>query len=49
MKKKWLPIFTATALIILAAVGAVGWWVAERFVPTRELADLGQVLGVKGE
>ncbi|MCI8837739.1 MAG: glycoside hydrolase [Hungatella sp.] len=49
MKKKWLPIFTATALIILAAVGAAGWWVAERFVPTRELADLGQVLGVKGE
>lgn len=48
MKEKRIPIFIITALIILAA-GAACWWAAKRFLPTKELADLEEVLGVSGE
>jgi len=39
----------AIALVILAAAGFAGWWALKRFIPTKEPADLGQVLGVSGE
>ncbi len=49
MKEKRIPIFMAIALIILVAVAIAGWWAVSRLMPTKEPADLGQVLGVSGE
>ena len=49
MKEKRIPVFIAIMLMILAIAGAAGWLVAKRFIPTKEPADLGQVLGVRGE
>lgn len=49
MKKRRIPIFIAILLMILVAAGAIGWGAAKRFLPSKEPADVGFVLGVSGE
>jgi len=49
LKDKRIPIFIIIALIILGIMGIGIWTVAKRFFPSKEPADLGEVLGVRGE
>ena len=48
MKEKRIPVLVAIGLIVLAA-GIIGFCVAQRYIPSKEPADLRQVLGVEGE
>ena len=47
--KKIVPVLIAVGLIILIAVGFVGFQVLERYMPTKERADLAEVYGVSGD
>ena len=49
MKEKRIPIFIAIGLVILAIMGLGGWVILRRMIPTKEPADLEEVLGVSGE
>lgn len=49
MKDKRIPIFIIIVLIVLGIMGIGIWTVAKRFFPSKEPADLGEVLGVRGE
>lgn len=49
MKEKRISIFIAIGLVILAAAGIIGWWALKQFIPTKEPADLGRILGIGGE
>ena len=49
MKEKRIPIFIAIGLVILAIMGLGGWLILRRMIPTKEPADLEEVLGVSGE
>ncbi len=48
MREKRIPIFVAIGLLVLIAA-VIGWSVAQRYIPSKEPADLCQVLGVQGE
>lgn len=48
MKKKKIPLFTVIGLIVLI-IAAIGWEVGKSYIPSKEPADLGRVLGVSGE
>ena len=39
----------AIGLIIILIMAFIGWEVAQRYIPSKEPADLAQVLGVSGE
>ena len=47
--KKIVPVLTAVSLIILIAAGFVGFRVLERYMPTKERADLAEVYHVYGD
>ena len=47
--KKIVPVLTAVSLIILIAAGFVGFRVLERYMPTKERADLAEVYHVSGD
>ena len=49
MKEKRIPVLIAAVLIVLILAAAAAWEVAKRYIPLKEPADLGQVLGVSGE
>lgn len=49
MKEKRIPLLIAIGLIVLILLGTIVWEVAKRYIPTKEPADLGMVLGVSGE
>ncbi len=49
MKEKRIPVLIAAVLIVLILAAAAAWEVAKRYIPSKEPADLGQVLGVSGE
>ena len=48
MKEKRIPVLIAAVLLLLITA-AVAWEVAKRYIPSKEPADLNQVLGVEGE
>ena len=47
--KKIVPVLTAVSLIILISAGFVGFRVLERYMPTKERADLAEVYHVSGD
>ena len=47
--RKIVPVLVAVGLIILIAVGFVGFQVLDRYIPTKERADLAEVYGVSGD
>ena len=47
--RKIAPVLIAVGLIILIAVGFVGFQVLERYMPTKERADLAEVYSVSGD
>ena len=47
--RKVVPVLVAVGLIILIAVGFVGFRVLERYMPTKERADLAEVYDVSGD
>lgn len=49
MKKKVIPYLIVVGLIVLIVVGALGVRILQRYIPTKEKADIGQLLGVRGE
>ncbi len=49
LKKKLIPYLVVVGLIVLIVAGALGVWVLQRYIPTKEQADIGQLLGVEGE
>ncbi len=49
LKKKLIPYLVAVGLIVLIAVGALGVHILQKYIPTKEQADIGQLLGVEGE
>lgn len=49
MKKQLIPYLVAIGLIILIVGGALGVRFLQRYIPTKEQADIGQLLGVEGE
>lgn len=49
MKKQLIPYLVAIGLIILIVGGALGVRFLQRYIPTKEQADIGQFLGVEGE
>lgn len=49
MRNKLMPFFIAIGLIILVIAGYFGIKLIDRFSPSKELADVSQVLGVKGD
>lgn len=49
MKKKLIPYLVAIGLIVLIALGSLGVHILQKYIPTKEQADIGQILGVEGE
>ena len=49
MRKKVIPYLIVVGLIVLIVVGALGVRILQRYIPTKEKADIGQLLGVSGE
>lgn len=49
MKEKRIPFLIAAALIVVILAASAAWEVAKRYIPSKEPADLEQVLGVSGE
>ena len=49
MREKRIPVMIAIGLIIILIMAFIGWEVAQRYIPSKEPADLAQVLGVSGE
>lgn len=49
MKKKAVPVFVALGLILLVTAGFFGIRFIDRYIPTKEQADLSELLGVKGD
>lgn len=49
MKKKAVPVLAALGLILLVTVGFFGVRFLERFIPSKEHADMAELLGVKGD
>ena len=47
--RKIVPVLVAVGLIILIAVGFVGFQVLDRYMPTKERADLVEVYDVSGD
>ena len=47
--RKVVPVLVAVGLIILIAVGFVGFQVLDRYMPTKERADLAEVYDVSGD
>lgn len=47
--RKIVPVLVAVGLIILIAAGFVGFQVLDRYMPTKERADLAEVYGVSGD
>ena len=47
--RKVVPVLVAVGLIILIAVGFVGFQVLDRYMPTKERADLAEVYHVSGD
>lgn len=49
MKRKAVPVFTALGLIFLVIAGFYGFRFLERYIPTKEQADLAELFGVTGD
>lgn len=49
MKKTLIPYLVAVGLIVLIALGSLGVHILQKYIPTKEQADIGQILGVEGE
>ena len=49
LREKRIPVMIAIGLIIILIMAFIGWEVAQRYIPSKEPADLAQVLGVSGE
>ena len=49
MKKKLIPYLIAVGLIVLIVAGTLGVRILQRYIPTKEQADISQLLGVEGE
>ena len=47
MRKKVIPYLIVVGLIVLIVVGALGVRILQRYIPTKEKADIGQLLGVE--
>ena len=47
--RKVVPVLVAVGLIVLIAVGFVGFQVLDRYMPTKERADLAEVYDVSGD
>ena len=47
--RKVVPVLVAVGLIILIVVGFVGFQVLDRYMPTKERADLAEVYDVSGD
>lgn len=46
--KKAIPVFVAVGLIVLIALGFVGFKTVQKYTPTKELADLGGIYEAEG-
>lgn len=49
MKRKVIPVFVVLVLLLLIVGGAAAFRYMDRFIPTKETADIEEVLGVSGE
>ncbi|WP_077613213.1 glycosyl hydrolase family 18 protein [Clostridium sp. Marseille-P2415] len=49
MKRKAVPVFVALGLIMIVTAGFFGIRFLERYIPTKEQADLADLLGVRGD
>ncbi len=49
LREKRIPVMIAIGLIIILIMAFIVWEVAQRYIPSKEPADLAQVLGVSGE
>lgn len=49
MKRKAVPVLVALGLILLVTAGFFGIRLIERYIPSKEQSDLGQLLGIKGD
>lgn len=49
MKRTWIPVVVVIVLLVLILGGVLGWRVLEQYIPTREQADMAEVLKVSGE
>ena len=49
MKKKAVPVLAALGLILLVTAGFFGVRFLERYIPSKEQADITELLGVKGD
>ncbi|MDR1547169.1 MAG: SH3 domain-containing protein [Hungatella sp.] len=49
MKKKAVPVFAALGLILIVTAGFFGEQFLERYIPSKEQADIAELLGVKGD
>lgn len=49
MKRKAVPVFVALGLILLVTAGFFGFRFLERYIPSKEQADIEELLGVKGD
>ncbi|WP_442913611.1 glycosyl hydrolase family 18 protein [Lacrimispora sp.] len=49
MKKKSVPVLAALGLIMLVTAGFFGVQLLERYIPSKEQADIAELLGVKGD
>lgn len=49
MKKTLIPYLVAVGLIVLIALGSLGVHILQKYIPTKEQADIGQILGVEGD
>ncbi len=49
MKKKAVPVLAALVLILLVTAGVLGIRFLDRYIPSKEQADITELLGIKGE
>ena len=45
MKKKWTPVFVIAGIVLLLFGGAVGIQLVQRYMPSKNQADIGELLG----
>ena len=46
MKKKWTPVFVIAGIVLLLFGGAVGIQLVQRYMPSKNQADIGELLGI---
>ena len=46
MKKKWTPVFVIAGIVLLLFGGVVGIQLVQRYMPSKNQADIGELLGI---